>query len=467
MAENQFPPVHFSDILLYEDSTGIIREVRLDFMAEISLIIPPSRYPSRLGYHKYAKHPLSGITDLRGVLLADGHEVQVLDCRTKADPYGYMADNINVDADIVGFTTLYDSFTFINKAVNILRETAKNALFVTGGPSASGAPEPFLRNAGIDVVVRGEGEFALRMLAQKGKAFQDIPGICFLADNGMFLQTKGRRIIDNLNVLPEIDWAYTDTWDRQEIEFIYLVGRGCNNGCAYCLAGAKLRRKSPKRVKNELLYLRTDFDATDLIITDSDLFAQNHDLNKYLDVFRDLGLKWGCFTTPQNLTPAFLKNLSKAGCVNIRVGVESFDDETLARNRPHISVPELYKSLAALEESSIEKITTCLLIGLPGQTDRALDKTLEEIERHPRFIPRPFYLLPLPGSKIFKDAFNQGIIPDTTVYLNRLKDVPIDRYTDLLPNLSDASPQSMDATLEALYKIALNRSAMHEYAIHV
>ena len=434
-------------------------------MAEVSLIIPPSQYPKRLGYHHYEKHPLNGISEIRGVLIEDGHQVQVLDCRLVNSPHEYVANNINKNVNIIGFTTLFDSYSFICQSVQNLKNTVQNVLFIAGGPTASGAPLPFLKEAGIDIVVRGEGETAIQMLAKKNFEQQKIPGICFLTKQGDFKETGQAQIINNLDTLPLIDWSYMESFSPNEMEFIYTIGRGCKNKCAYCLANAKLRRKSPERVREELVSLMRNYGLHDVILTDSDFLVHNNNLQAYLDIFKDMELKWGCFTTPQDLTPDLLNRLSKSGCANIRIGLESFDEKTLKRNRSHISVPELYKSLDVLEASNIEKITTCLIIGLPGQTDKALEKTVEAIEKRPRFIPRPFCLLPLPGSQIFIDACEKGIIPDVSSFLKSLKNVPIDRYSDILPNFSDASPKCLNDAVEALMGIAFKRSMKKQYKI--
>jgi anaerobic magnesium-protoporphyrin IX monomethyl ester cyclase len=434
-------------------------------MSEITLIIPPSKYPERLGYHKYEKHPLTGISEIRGVLLEDGHDVQVLDCRAIHSPYEYVAKHVNKDADIIGLTTLFDSYSYVCQFVKCLREIVKNPLFIAGGPSASGAPLPFLKEAGIDIVVHGEGEIAVRMLAQHRAALAKIPGISFLTEDGHLKGTGTAQIVHDLDSLPPIDWSYAGLLSSNTMEFMYTIGRGCKNRCTYCLANAKLRRKSPERVKNELIYLMSDFGLRDIILTDSDFLVQRHDLQAYLQIFDDLGLKWGCFTVPQDLTSGLLNELAGNGCANIRIGVESFDEITLRLNRPHISLPNLYKSLDALQNSTIERITACLLVGLPGQTDRALRETVEAIEKRPRLIPRPFCLLPLPGSNLFVNACKNGAIPDAGLYLQSLKDVPIDRYSKLLPNLSSASPKCMNETVEDLMEIANRRSKEREFSI--
>jgi radical SAM superfamily enzyme YgiQ (UPF0313 family) len=198
---------------------------------------------------------------------------------------------------------------------------------------------------------------------------------------------------------------------------------------------------------------------TTVILNDSDFVYDNPHLYEFASVFSDLQLKWGCFSGPRALTPQLLDTLHANGCANLRVGIEAVDPEMVAKHRPDYSLPEMQRTLAVLESSRMQKITCYFLLGLPGQTERSLNMVVETVERHPRLVPRPFYLIPIPGTAVFQEALRSRQVTSVPEYLRSLDDIPIEGVSERLPHLAAATHEQVAATYDILKSIAARRGA--------
>ena len=197
---------------------------------------------------------------------------------------------------------------------------------------------------------------------------------------------------------------------------------------------------------------------TTMLLNDTDFLYDNPQIDTYTSVFSDLGVKWGCFTGPRELTPNLLEGLHTSGCVNLRVGIEAVDYKMVQQHRPDYSLPEMLRILDVLETCPLQKVTCYFLLGLPGQTESSLDMIVEEVLRHPRLVPRPFYLIPMPGTAVFQEAQRFGKVGSVSAYLRSLAGSSIIGVSEELPHLAIATAERISATFDKLNHIANTRN---------
>jgi len=433
-------------------------------MACVVLIIPPGRYSTALHYDRYVRTPLEGVTALGGVLQQHKHDVLVIDCRGNSGPLeDFVVASLPPSPAIIGFTTFFDSFRFVESCVPLLRRVRPKALIAVGGPLATGAPGPFLTHAHVDIVVRGEGERALLAIADAvdgNASVWGVPGTLQQSQGGEIVDHGPVAIVEDLDELPDVDWTYAGARLAQGgFDFMYSVGRGCQQRCTYCSRPLGRRRfRSPQKVRRELDYLHSRYGMNSVILNDSDLVYENPELDSYVGALHGIGVQWGCFTGPRGLSVELLARLHACGCTNLRVGIEALDEGMITRHRPDYSLTDMLRTLDLLDAGPIEKVTCYFLLGLPGQTERSLDMILSGLQRYPRLVPRPFYLIPMPGTVVFEDAVRCGLVESTTAYLRRLHGVPIDAVSDRLPHLADASRLRIADVYVQLVRLAVARS---------
>jgi radical SAM superfamily enzyme YgiQ (UPF0313 family) len=431
-------------------------------MTLVNLIIPPAGYPASLGYQRYMHAPLESITSLRSVLIHAGHEVCVHDYRAESvdNALADLSTSISPQSGLIGFTCLFDSFHFIERAIPLVRNICFRSTIVVGGPTPSALPEVFLREANADIVALGEAEISIVAIAESLNCvdmYDRIPGIAWRSPDGAYVRSMSMKAVECLDDLPACDWSYADL--SKPLSPMYSAGRGCPRGCTFCSKhlGPK-RLRSVKRFRQDLSYLRQVLGNKPLLFVDSDFLHDNPHLLEYCSILKEMSWEWGCFAAPFDLTPDLLDHLFRCGCTNIRIGVEAHDEDMIRRHRLGFSLSEMNRVLEILEASPIPHLTYYYALGLPGQTPESLDTILKEVRRRRRIIPRAFHLLPLPGTNVFHLAIQQGLIEDITEFLRFLESVRLDEASNALPNLSACTRSLLATTYQELSYIITERS---------
>lgn len=118
--------------------------------------------------------------------------------------------------------------------IEYIRALAKAVpgIVLLGGPEASSAPEEYLEFA--DYIIRGEGEEAFRIFADKlerGEDLRGTPSLCYLQD-GALRQNPPAPYVDLAGLL--IPYENLQKFSGRVL--YYESSRGCPFRCAYCLS---------------------------------------------------------------------------------------------------------------------------------------------------------------------------------------------------------------------------------------
>lgn len=128
---------------------------------------------------------------------------------------------------VVGFTFMTPQLPIIKNAVGLLRSYLDSAVFVAGGPHASGDPLGTLTKLGFDVVVVGEGEETLAELLNAISCDSDfrVCGTAFIEDGRLVIRRRSKYVDLNL-------YAPFPYW-RNRFNPIEIM-RGCSSACYFC-----------------------------------------------------------------------------------------------------------------------------------------------------------------------------------------------------------------------------------------
>lgn len=244
--------------------------------AEIALVIPPSNYDTELNYHNVINCPPEGIWTLWTCLERLGIECDVIDCRSVTDPKNHLLDSLSDDTRLVGYTTFFDSFAFIERTSSVIKREYIDTTLIAGGPLATNAYSHFLLSTDLDAVVCGEGEKAWEALAMNLTLLLGRPAIQGVVWSDAQQKVQRGEIYSNLDDLPDLNWDFlTDDQKRKQNTFMYSISRGCKNRCRYCTSVFKtMRRKSPHKVNKDFSRLRDDYSMDNIIINDSDFLYE-------------------------------------------------------------------------------------------------------------------------------------------------------------------------------------------------
>jgi hypothetical protein len=225
-----------------------------------------------------------------------------------------------------------------------LRAHRPDLKVVLGGSTFSLMPETDLErilnnNPDVAAVVRFEGEFPLRMIAEQGrtKAWQwsRLPGLSWHAGNKIFHNPP----VEGLNMawpaFAEYDAGLLSHLSRPEIGI--MQSRSCYWGkCVYCdytelnRCSPSFRARTPASFIDELEYQMARHGVHNFsVITDAIAPAFAGKISKLI-IQRGLRIKWHSFAMiDPRFTPELFELMVKAGCEYLAVGVETLTDRVL------------------------------------------------------------------------------------------------------------------------------------------
>lgn len=267
---------------------------------------------------------------------------------------------------------------------------------IAGGPDPVQYLDIYL-DAGVEVVVVGEGEHTLQALMEhlRGNswrwdwsALDNIPGIAFRRD-GVLVHTAPRALIRPLDSLP---WptrerrdqdGYFQAWRARhgETALSMVTSRGCPYHCTWCskqVYGDTFRRRSPEDVVAEMLHLRDTFAPDQLWFAD-DMFTINRRwLERFCDeaVERQVDLPFYAIGRPETLTPDLCARMRRAGLYRLYISAESGSQHILDAMRKEDTVEDIYRAGRLLRAHGIE-LGVFVMLGYPGESWSDVNATLQ------------------------------------------------------------------------------------------
>lgn len=266
---------------------------------------------------------------------------------------------------------------------------------ILGGPEVRNHKEKFLQS-GADVIVFGEGEDTMLDLA---KAFssavtpdlRDLQGVAFKYENDILVMPD-RILIRDVNQLPfpnrkKIDLQlYFDVWKKKHgISMINLnTMRGCPYSCKWCsraVYGTSYRRRSPKLVVDEIVWLQENY-TFDMIWFVDDVFTINH---KWLAEFvqeiaeRNVKVCYEVISRADRVTEDVLELLKQSGCFRVWIGAESGSQKIIDAMDRRVKVEQVRETIRSVKSHGMEA-GTFIMLGYPGEEENDIKETLHHLK---------------------------------------------------------------------------------------
>jgi len=402
-------------------------------------------YPN-YGQGKRSKYFPFGLAYIAAALEKKGVEVTIVDM--EGDDLSLdEAVNLIVESEpaLVGFGGMVTRFRIVRELGSRIRTMLPETLMIAGNSGATTLPELYLNKCSLDAVVMGEGEVTTGEIAeaiQKKEEWRDIPGLAYL-DDGRLIFTAPRPLISDLDSLPLPRWdlfpveRYIGSMDhrqKHEPHMEVVASRGCPYSCVYCyhIYGRKVRRRSPQSIVSEIEELVERFGVEYTGFPD-DLFTSDREF--VLETCRLLRtrlpeIRWSCIGRVNLVDREMLAEMRKAGCDWISYGIESGSDEMLKRMKRQVSAEDCLKGIRMTREAGIHAEGS-FIIGMFGETRETVSDTVDFCRRADMTAPM-LYVTPYPGTEIFNQAVQSGLIPDIELFLEKMN-----AADQLLVNLTD------------------------------
>ena len=378
--------------------------------------------------------PDLGLMYLAATAREAGMDVVIKDLRKDRWPLERLSEYVSINSPkIIGIKCYSHEIAGIAKMVRALRIVCPQALFLLGGPHASSDPEGALAQTGVDYVFIGEAESSLKAFLAwfrsglTGLPPESIAGIAFRTSSGMAVRKN--------EFAPDLDQLPMPAWDLlppseypDEATGIFVPGfpiapmmlsRGCPFRCAYCGArkvmGERIRYRSPRHILAEIDYLSDRYRISNFSFLD-DNYTCNRE--KAAEMFTVLAARKPriAFSFPngvraETLDAELLKLMERAGCYSLALGIESGSDATLARMRKGQTRLEVEEAVALIRRTTSIRITGFFILGYPGETLEDVEETIRFAHRLPIHHPHFCLFTPLPGTPVYRELQDQGIIP--------------------------------------------------------
>ncbi|HPN55252.1 MAG TPA: radical SAM protein [Candidatus Omnitrophota bacterium] len=389
---------------------------------KLLLICPRFKYASGdvpIGLVSLATFIKSNVPDIQ-ITLIDG-AVQ----RDKAAVVKWLMRN---RPDIVGIyadSLMYDDAMEMGRAAK-----QSGAHVIVGGPHATVLPDTVIYQSFIDAVCVGEGEHVLLKYIQgysDKKGLPDIPGLWY-KENGNIVKNARPGGFEDLDLHPRLDFGFLDL-ERYLCQCIHLdsyspglrllsvmASRGCLFNCAYCqpvlndMFGRKLRIRSAGKMLDDLIYWRDRYRINAVFFQDDTLTLFQEWMKEFceLAIERKLKMVWACNSRSDTLNFKMLDLYREAGCVKIRLGIETVSDRV--RNGVYnkkLNLDVIRESIVRLKEKKIQA-SGYFMIGAPTESDEEIRSTIR-FACESRLDEAVFTICsPLPGTHLYAQANDAG-----------------------------------------------------------
>ncbi len=359
---------------------------------------------------------------LQAILLQKGYEdVESIDPNlNKKKKLTEMNLERIVASDYLLLSAITRTIPQTKELAEIYKKANPNGKIIVGGPHTTFTPEETLEWA--DIVVRHEGDKTLVELLEKlekKESLENVKGISYKV-NGEVINNECRELLseEELSDSPAPDYSIYP----KKTTGIINTSRGCPYACNFCcvtqLYGNKYRRKSNKKILEELNLIRTHSHS---VFFSDDNFAANKSATKELlrEIIKSEKNKksYSCqlsvnsaFTSPQTneIDTEFIELLNKAGFFSVYLGIESINEKTLkSYNKP--STAERNK--IAVKAFRNAKLWThgMMIIGGDEDTNESLDEELKWAKQNLDSV-QFFAPVPLPKTRFTEEMDKQGRI---------------------------------------------------------
>jgi len=366
--------------------------------------------------------PRPGVMQLGAVLHQAGHRCRVVVAAEERDPVRVA---LRWRSDVLALSCMTGEHREMLSLAGRIRTGMPGLVVVMGGPHATAWPQ-VIEHPALDIICRGEGEEAFVELVDRlaaGADPGDIENLWVKTSDGV-RRNPMRPPPRDLDSLPfPARGLYRSNWLGRRHPMV-LTGRGCTFDCSFCInptmrslyglsKAAYSRRRSPDSVLEELETLVAR-DPVKVVEFADDLFTLDHAwLRDFLPAYRArISRPFVCDVRADTLNAEVVRDLRLAGCVAVRMGVESGSERVRQQvYGKRLPSAVLHRAARLVREEGI-RLLTYNIVGAPGET---LDEALDTIRLNREL--RPHYawcglLQPFPGTAIRDQAKDQGFLSD-------------------------------------------------------
>ena len=315
------------------------------------------------------------------------------------------------------------------KACRVARRSRPDLVIAAKGSHFLRFDREVLESApALDMVIRGEPEITLKEILA-GTRLEEVAGITWRR-GGRTVRNPDRPFHETLDDFPFparhlVDHRRYRRPDTGRPLAVVKVSRGCPYYCFFCLAtpvsGRTVRLRQPERIVEELSACVREFGFRDFILW-SDVF--NFSKPWVLELCNaisssGLDVRWSASIRADLMDLETGKAMRSAGCELVSIGIETGSQEMLDQMDKKTTLDALRRGVAASQQAGL-KTLGYFMFGLPWETEESLSETLRFALELNTDYASFFVAAPLPGTKFFDYALEEGLMQTRGLHANGL-----------------------------------------------
>jgi len=370
-----------------------------------------------------------------------GHQITLVDGQAERLSLDQCLTRIcGLEPDVVGVSAWTDWWWAAYELGRRLKERRPQTHLCFGGPHVSIYPAETLGMEGVDSIVVGDGEVpftALCNLLGSDGPSNHLAGLHF-KEFGCKHGEDLFYIQKNLDELPIPDRTllpleqYSSVLGKASFVTTMVTSRGCPHHCIFCkLNFQKTISRSAENVIEEFARIK-ELGIEEVEVYD-DTFTWSKQRVKDIClglIERKIKLRWTIRDRVTLTSYELLNLLKRAGCARIHFGIESGSDEVLKLIKKNITVAHARRAVAWAKECGLV-VLVYFMLGNKGETAEEVKKTIDLALELDTDYCQISVTIPYPGTAMYQEALQKGIISHDYWQEFALKPVPNFRIPEL------------------------------------
>ena len=318
------------------------------------------------------------------------HNINILDCQPLAIDYKTLKDYLTAHKyDFIGITCFTLCLVDVKKTIKLIKETQPWCKIICGGPHATIYPQETIA-LGADKVIVGEGEYIIKEALEKSDKIyrQDCK-------------------LNSLDLLPfplrtNVESYYSIL--SSNLTSSMITSRGCPFNCNFCgriVMGKKFRTRSANNTVDEME------ECLRLGIKEINIYDDTFTVNKERVMAicdeiekRNLRFEWDIRARVDTVDYEMLKRCRRAGCIRIRMGVESGVQRILDILNKQITLEQVERAYKWAHDLGMQSFSY-FMIGNPEETKEDIWQTYKFAKKIAANFAQFTILCPFPLTKIY------------------------------------------------------------------
>ncbi len=331
--------------------------------------------------------------------------------------------------DLVGFSMSATEHRDGLQLAKICKEVG--AVTVMGGFHPTAIPEVLLNHPQVDLVVRGEGEYAMREIVMEGTTMPEgMLGVSY-KDGEKIVHNPARPLLEDLDTIPfparHLRWksylyrfSYAPERRADQISF----SRGCYGTCTFCceprMSNSYIRFRSPQNIIAELEQIMEYHKGRPLhmLVADPDIMGNTRHLNEILDALLGFQetlkhkISFNAMVTCRRVAkyPEVMAKMCRAGINKFCMGIESPSEADLKKTKKSSLNLQIQKRAVEIIRENNGVAGGTYVIGLPWHTKEAIKKFPDYGKSIGQMYAAFGIATPFPDTDFYDDLNEKGLI---------------------------------------------------------